>query len=39
MLPVDKTITVELVGEFNLKGIRRAMEAYNVLPPSVSKSK
>src|SRR5262245_29320452 len=34
MLAVDKTITVELVGEFNLKGIRRPMAAYNVLAPS-----
>jgi class 3 adenylate cyclase/putative methionine-R-sulfoxide reductase with GAF domain len=37
MLAVDKTITVELVGEFNLKGIRRPMAAYNVLAPSISK--
>jgi len=25
------------VGEFNLKGIRRPMAAYNVLAPSISK--
>jgi len=37
MLAVDKTITVESVGEFNLKGIRRPMAAYNVLAPSISK--
>jgi adenylate cyclase len=37
MLAVDKTISVELVGEFNLKGIRRPMAAYNVLAPSISK--
>jgi class 3 adenylate cyclase len=37
MLAVDKTVTVELVGEFNLKGIRRPMAAYNVLAPSISK--
>jgi class 3 adenylate cyclase len=34
---VDKAISVEPVGEFNLKGIRRPMAAYNVLSPSVSK--
>jgi adenylate cyclase len=28
---VDKAISVEPVGEFNLKGIRRPMAAYNVL--------
>jgi GAF domain-containing protein len=37
MLAVEKTVTVELVGEFNLKGIRRPMAAYNVLAPSISK--
>jgi GAF domain-containing protein len=37
MLAVDKTVTVELVGEFNLKGIRRPMAAYNVLACSISK--
>ena len=37
MLAVDKSITVELVAEFSLKGIRRAMAAYNVLAPSISK--
>ena len=30
-LAVDKAISVEPVGEFNLKGIRRPMAAYNVL--------
>ena len=34
---VDKAISVESVGEFNLKGIRRPMAAYNVLAPSTSK--
>jgi hypothetical protein len=37
MLAVDKTVTVEPVGEFELKGIRRPMAAYNVLAPSISK--
>jgi adenylate cyclase len=37
LLAVDKAVTVEPVGEFNLKGIRRAMAAYNVLVPSTSK--
>jgi class 3 adenylate cyclase len=31
LLAVDKTVTVEPVGEFTLKGIRRPMTAYNVL--------
>jgi hypothetical protein len=30
-------VTVEPVGEFNLKGIRRPMAAYNVLASSSSK--
>jgi len=34
---VDKAITVEPVGEFTLKGIRRPITAYNVLEPSSSK--
>jgi class 3 adenylate cyclase/putative methionine-R-sulfoxide reductase with GAF domain len=34
---VEKAITIEHVGEFTLKGIRRPMSAYNVLAPSVSK--
>src|SRR5690242_8283041 len=34
---VEKAVTVELVGEFELKGIRRPMAAYNVLAPSTSK--
>jgi class 3 adenylate cyclase len=37
MLAVDKAVTVEPVGEFELKGIRRPMAAYNVLAPSRSK--
>jgi class 3 adenylate cyclase len=36
LLAVDKAVTVEPVGEFNLKGIRRPMAAYNVLAPSNS---
>jgi len=35
---VEKAVTVEPVGEFALKGIRRPMGAYNVLAPSTSKS-
>jgi class 3 adenylate cyclase len=31
LLAVDKAVTVESVGEFELKGIRRPMMAYNVL--------
>jgi GAF domain-containing protein len=34
---VDKAVTVEPVGEFTLKGIRRPMMAYNVLAGSPSK--
>jgi len=34
---VEKAVTVEPVGEFSLKGIRRPMAAYNVLAPSTSK--
>jgi len=37
MLAVDKAVTVEPVGEFELKGIRRPMAAYNVLASSSSK--
>ena len=37
LLAVDKAVTVEPVGEFNLKGIRRPMAAYNVLAASLSK--
>jgi class 3 adenylate cyclase/putative methionine-R-sulfoxide reductase with GAF domain len=33
-LAVDKAVTVEAVGEFTLKGIRRPMTAYNVLAAS-----
>jgi adenylate cyclase len=34
---VEKAVTVESVGKFNLKGIRRPMAAYNVLASSTSK--
>jgi class 3 adenylate cyclase/putative methionine-R-sulfoxide reductase with GAF domain len=34
LLAVDKAVTVEPVGEFALKGIRRPMQAYNVLSNS-----
>jgi class 3 adenylate cyclase len=34
---VEKVVTVEPVGKFNLKGIRRPMTAYNVLAASPSK--
>jgi class 3 adenylate cyclase len=34
---VENAVTVEPVGEFTLKGIRRPMMAYNVLETSVSK--
>jgi class 3 adenylate cyclase len=34
---VENAVTVELVGEFTLKGIRRPMMAYNVLESSPSK--
>jgi class 3 adenylate cyclase/putative methionine-R-sulfoxide reductase with GAF domain len=37
MLAVVKAVTVELVGEFNLKGIRRPMMTYNVVEPLHSK--
>jgi class 3 adenylate cyclase len=37
LLAVDKAVTVEPVGEFTLKGIRRPMTAYNVLASSTSK--
>ena len=36
-LAVDKAVTIEAVGEFTLKGIRRPMTAYNVLAASPSK--
>jgi class 3 adenylate cyclase len=35
---IETAVTVEPVGEFSLKGIRRPMMAYNVLQASVSKS-
>ena len=35
---IEKTVTVEAVGEFVLKGIRRPMMAYNVLEHSPSKT-
>jgi hypothetical protein len=34
---MEKAVTVEPVGEFALKGIRRPMAAYNVLASSRSK--
>jgi class 3 adenylate cyclase len=34
---VDKAVTVEAVGEFMLKGIRRPMMTYNVVEPLASK--
>jgi class 3 adenylate cyclase/putative methionine-R-sulfoxide reductase with GAF domain len=37
LLAVDKAVTVEPVGEFTLKGIRRPMMTYNVLEHSPSK--
>ena len=37
MLAVDKAVTVEPVGEFALKGIRRPMMTYNVLDSLSSK--
>jgi GAF domain-containing protein len=37
LLAVEKAVTVEPVGEFALKGIRRPMAAYNVLASSPSK--
>ena len=36
-LAVDKAVTVEPIGEFTLKGIRRPMMTYNVLEPLSSK--
>jgi GAF domain-containing protein len=38
MLAVDKAVTVEPVGEFTLKGIRRPMMTYNVLASSPAKA-
>ena len=35
-MAVDKDITVEPVGDFALKGIRRPMAAYNVLDSKVA---
>jgi adenylate cyclase len=37
LLEVDKAVTVEPVGEFALKGIRRPVMTYNVLDASASK--
>jgi adenylate cyclase len=37
LLAVEKAVTVEAVGEFELKGIRRPMQAYNVLEALSSK--
>lgn len=31
LMAVEDALTVELVGEFSLKGIRRPLPAYNVL--------
>jgi class 3 adenylate cyclase len=36
-LAVERAVTVEPVGEFTLKGIRRPMMTYNALEPSPSK--
>jgi class 3 adenylate cyclase len=36
LMAVEKDITVELVGDFELKGIRRPMTAYNVLATKVA---
>jgi len=33
LLAVEETVTVEAVGDFELKGIRRPVAAYNVLAP------
>jgi class 3 adenylate cyclase len=33
-MAIEKTVTVEPVGEFTLKGIRRPVMTYNVLLPS-----
>jgi class 3 adenylate cyclase len=38
LMAVDKDVTVEAVGEFTLKGIRRPMATYNVLAAAVSKN-
>jgi class 3 adenylate cyclase len=38
LMAVEKVVTVELVGEFALKGIRRPMSAYNVLVSAPPKS-
>ncbi len=38
LLAVDKAVTVEAVGEFTLKGIRRPIMTYNVLEPLTSKA-
>jgi adenylate cyclase len=38
LMAVEDMVTVESVGEFSLKGIRRPMAAYNVLSASPSKS-
>jgi class 3 adenylate cyclase len=37
LMAVEKDVTVEPVGEFTLKGIRRPMLTYNVLTASPSK--
>src|SRR3984885_4798073 len=38
LMAVEEAVTVEPVGEFTLKGIRRPMAAYNVLAASSSKN-
>jgi len=37
LMAVEHDVTVEPVGEFQLKGIRRPLAAYNVLAPSTPK--
>jgi class 3 adenylate cyclase len=36
LMAVEKDVTVERVGDFALKGIRRPMTAYNLLATSVA---
>ena len=36
-MKVEDAVKVESVGEFELKGIRRPLAAYNVVAPSSSK--
>jgi hypothetical protein len=37
-MAVEKDVTVEPIGEFALKGIRRPMVTYNVLAASIPKT-